>query len=154
MPVAALVTWIITALGGFYMLATWISKGGHRQPSSSHFPPAVIFGHFALAAGGLIVWIIYLATDSDALKWIALVILLLVALLGFTMLAKWLPTYRSHMRSTTDAATSHAAPAQTTPAETAPAESHFPIAVVAGHGIFAVVTLVLVLLTALGVGGS
>lgn len=147
MPVAALVTWIITALGGFYMLATWISKGGHRQPSSSHFPPAVIFGHFGLAAGGLIVWIIYLVTDSDALKWIAFIILLVVALLGFTMLAKWLPTYRSHARSTTDTTTAHAAPTQT-----APAESHFPIAVVTGHGIFAVITLVLVLLSALEVG--
>jgi uncharacterized membrane protein YqaE (UPF0057 family) len=31
---------------------------------------------------------------------------------------------------------------------------HFPVAVVAGHGLFAAATLILVLLTALGVGGS
>jgi hypothetical protein len=35
-----------------------------------------------------------------------------------------------------------------------PAERSFPLTVVMGHGLFAVATLVLVLLTALGVGGS
>ncbi|MFF4758363.1 hypothetical protein [Streptomyces sp. NPDC001292] len=35
-----------------------------------------------------------------------------------------------------------------------PAERHFPLPVVLAHGLFAVVTLVLVLLTALGIGGS
>jgi hypothetical protein len=35
-----------------------------------------------------------------------------------------------------------------------PAEQHFPVAVVYLHGLLAVTTLVLVLLTALGVGGS
>ena len=34
------------------------------------------------------------------------------------------------------------------------AEKHFPMPVVAAHGIVAVTTLVLVVLTALGVGGS
>ncbi|WP_438483751.1 DUF2231 domain-containing protein [Streptomyces sp. S186] len=34
-----------------------------------------------------------------------------------------------------------------------PAERHFPVPVVAGHGLFAVATVVLVLLTALGIGG-
>jgi hypothetical protein len=60
MGIAALITWLITALGGFYLLYTWISKGGPRQPSASHFPPGLIFGHFALAAIGLVLWIIYL----------------------------------------------------------------------------------------------
>ena len=40
------------------------------------------------------------------------------------------------------------------PAADAPAERHFPVAVVGGHGLFAFATLVLVLLTALEVGGS
>jgi hypothetical protein len=35
-----------------------------------------------------------------------------------------------------------------------PAEQHFPVSVVALHGLLAVTTVVLVLLTALGVGGS
>jgi hypothetical protein len=150
MDIAALITWILTALGGFYLLATWISKGGHRNPpTSSRFPPALIFGHFALAALGLLVWIIYVAVDKTALAWIAFVLLVPVALLGFTMLARWLPTYRART-----------APAGSRPGSTAPvagdgvAERHFPVAAVAGHGVLAAVTIVLVLLTALGVGGS
>jgi hypothetical protein len=78
------------------------------------------------------------ADDSDALAWIAFVLLVPVALLGFTMFARWLPTYRTRTA---------------TPADP-PAERHFPVAVVGGHGLFAVATVVLVLLTALEVGGS
>jgi hypothetical protein len=143
--IAALIAWIVTALGGFFLLATWIRHGGHRQPSSSRFPPALIFGHFGLAALGLIVWIVYVVSDSDALAWIALIVLVIVALLGLTMFARWLPAYRQRGTLTGAAQTATAS---------APAERSFPVAVVVGHGALAVVTVVLVLLTALGVGGS
>jgi manganese efflux pump family protein len=141
MGIAALITWVLTAGGGFYMLATWVSQGGTRQPRTSSFPPALIFGHFALAAIGLVVWIIYVITDTEALTWIAFVLLLPVALLGFIMVSRWLPARRT------------SAQAAGTSAVAAP-EQHFPVPVVAGHGLLAVVTLVLVLLTALGVGGD
>ena len=74
MAVAALIIWIITALGGFYLLGLWISKGGHRQPSTSRFPPGLIFGHFGLAATGLVLWIVYVVLDSESLTWIAFAI--------------------------------------------------------------------------------
>lgn len=144
MAIAALTTWILTALGGLYLLGTWVSKGGHRQPTTSRFPPALIFGHFALAGTGLVVWIIYVVTDTNALAWIAFLILLPVALLGFTMLARWIPTYRERTP----------APAATSSADGGPAEQHFPVVAVAGHGLLAATTLVLVLLTAIGIGGS
>jgi hypothetical protein len=35
-----------------------------------------------------------------------------------------------------------------------PPERHFPVSVVIAHGIFAVITIVLVVLTILGVGGE
>ncbi len=92
MAVAALVTWLIAAAGGFFMLATWIAKGGTRDRQATRFSPALIFSHFALAAAGLVIWIIYLLADSDALAWIALILLVPVALLGFTMFGRWLPT--------------------------------------------------------------
>lgn len=152
MEIAALVTWLLTAGGGFVLLATWIAKGGARQPRTTRFPPAVIFGHFALAVIGLIVWIVYLVADQGALAWTAFVLLVPVALLGFVMLLRWLPTYRTRTPATT---TTAPAGAPTTPVgSTPPAEKHFPVAVVAAHGVFAVATVVLVLLTALGTGGS
>lgn len=65
MDVAALVLWILTAGGGFYLLGTWIAKGGGRpEGAGSNFPPALIFGHLLLAAAGLVLWIVYVAADS------------------------------------------------------------------------------------------
>ncbi len=151
MSIAALVAWILTAAGGFVLLAKWISHGGMQSPGTSRFPPGLIFSHFGAAAAGLVLWIIYLINDQDALAWVAFALLVVVALLGFTMLARWIPGYRA--RPTVTAGSGSAGQAAT---ETAPlaAEQHFPVAVVGAHGVLAVVTVVLVLLAALGVGGS
>lgn len=139
--IVALVTWLIAALGGFYLIGTWIARGGARSGGTTRFPTVVPFGHFLLAAAGLVVWIVYVFADQPGLAWIAFVILLPVALLGFTMFVRWIPSYRARAA----AAGVEAA---------APAEQSFPVAIVVAHGLFAVVTLVLVLLTALGLGGS
>jgi len=145
MAVAALITWLLTAVGGFVMLGMWIAKGGLRQPRTSHFPPVVIFGHFALAAAGLVVWIVYLLLATQSLAWISFVLLLPVALLGFVMLFRWIPVHRAR------AAVATGGPGTTGAADQAPAERSFPLVIVLGHGLFAVITLVLVLLVALKV---
>jgi hypothetical protein len=139
MEVAALIAWVITALGGFILLGTWISRGGTRQrdAGASRFPPGLIFGHFLLAATGLVLWIVYLAADSAALAWVCFAILVVVALLGFTMAARWLQDRRAPV----------AAGGQ---ASARPPEQHFPVPVVVLHGLLAATTLVLVLLAALG----
>jgi hypothetical protein len=160
MAVAALVTWLITAGGGFVMLAAWLSRGGARSSSESvavgaarttagaaglpvnaptRLRPPLVFGHVGLAVAGLAVWIAYLATDDDRLTWAAFILLLPVALLGLTMFARWVQA-GDHRRDATRGA--------------ARPESAFPLPVVIAHGLFAVTTVVLVLLTALGVGGS
>lgn len=148
MGLAALIAWLVTAAGGFYLMGSWLARGGARRTGNSHFPPAVIFGHFALAAVGLVVWIIYLLVDMTALAWVAFVLLVPVALLGFTMFARWLPSYRARATVAASAGGPGAA------ANDEPAERRFPVTVVAAHGLVAVVTVVLVLLTALGVGAS
>ena len=53
MDIAALIAWVVTAGGGFVLLGTWIARGGPRQAQAgaSRFPPALIFGHFALVIG-------------------------------------------------------------------------------------------------------
>jgi hypothetical protein len=143
MEVTALATWLVTAVGGFYMLGTWISRGGLAPGSTSRLPKPVLFGHFLLAAIGLVVWIIYLATDSHALAWTALILLIPVALLGLTMFARWLGVYRG------TPVAAHAAVGAGAPAGgSEPAERGFPVPIVLGHGLFAVITLILVLLTA------
>ena len=142
---AALITWVLTAGGGFVLLGIWLSRGGMRQEfpeGGSRIRPPLIMSHFLLAAGGLILWIVYLFDDKETLAWIAFAALLVVAVLGFTMFAIWLQRRR----------TRGAVREALTPGT--PAEQHFPAAIVGLHGLLAATTLLLVLLTAAGVGGS
>src|SRR5918911_1761539 len=89
---AALIAWVITAGGGFVLLSIWVTRGGmdQQQEGGNRIRPPLILSHFLLAAAGLVVWIIYLAADKDVLAWIAFAILVVVALLGFTMFFIWL----------------------------------------------------------------
>jgi hypothetical protein len=149
---AALIAWVITAGGGFVLLGLWLKGGGMRQagvPGRVIRAP-LILGHFALAATGLVLWIIYVAADSDALAWIAFALLLVVALLGFTMFALWL-----QQRRTPAVASAPLGPGTTETASggsQGSAERRFPVPIVLAHGALAATTLVLVLLAAAGVG--
>jgi hypothetical protein len=139
---AALIAWVITALFGFTMLAIWLKHGGmQQQGGGGRIRPWLILSHFLLAASGLVVWIIYVAVDEDALAWIAFVVLAVVALLGWTMFFGW-AKQRSAQRATPDAG----------PVASG-AELRFPISVIALHGVAAVTTVVLVFLAAIDVGG-
>ena len=142
MAVGALVMWVLTAGGGFILLATWLGRDGMRQRRRGRIRPPLILGHFLLAAAGLVLWILYVATDDDAFAWAALAALGIVALLGFTMFGVW-----AKQRQSPEARAAQPAPGE--PSE--PAEQHFPVPIVALHGLAAVVTVVLVLLATLGV---
>ena len=132
---AALIVWVITAGGGFFLLSIWLSRGGMRQQAGGWIRPLLILGHFLLAATGLVLWIVYVAVDNGTLAWIAFAILLFVALLGFTMFAMWLQQRQRAGAEGGDRS----------------AEQHFPVTVVTLHGLLAATTLVLVFLAAVGV---
>ena len=129
---AALITWVLTAGGGFVMLAIWLKNGGMSQRERGRIRPAIILTHFALAATGLVLWIAFVATDKSTLAWIAFALLLVVALIGFAMLGIWLSQRKRR--------------------EAAAAEQRFPVAIVGPHGLLAATTLVLAFLAAAGVG--
>lgn len=139
-----MVTWVCAASVGLYLLRTWIANRGLQRREAkrqSRFAPALIFGHGGLAASGLAVWIGYLATDAQPLAWAALAVLVPVATLGATMFGMWLSGGRMRAGGRHAYTPRHAA------------EDHFPPPAVLGHGIFAATTLILVLLTALRLGG-
>jgi manganese efflux pump family protein len=137
---AALISWIVTAGGGFVLFALWLRNGGmsQREPGRQIRPP-LILGHFGLAATGLVLWIIFLISDSNVLAWIAFATLVAVAVLGWTMFAIWW-----QRRQAGGAPASASTPG-------VPAEQHFPVAIVTLHGLLAVTTVVLVFLAAVGV---
>ena len=158
----ALVAWALTAIGGFVMLGRWVARGGLRQQRSgtSRLPAGVVFSHLALAAAGLVLWVLHLIVEAEALGWIALALLVPVAALGFAMLARWLQVRRGDLVGSAAGAprTSGAPPGAgrdgPTPGSETPAERHLPVPVVVAHGVLAVATVVLVLTTLLGVGGG
>lgn len=156
MGFVALIAWFITALGGLYMLAVWlIENDATNQGSASRLPLPVILTHMGLAVTGLAVWVAYLLLDRRALAWTALVILGAIATLGVAMFARWIPVYRTAGVVAGPVKVPLGARAEPVPGIPAaggtPAEGNFPLLVVVAHGTFAVTTVVLVLLTALGV---
>jgi hypothetical protein len=152
MSIAALITWLITAGLGFFMLVRWATRGGLRkvEGAGTHLPPARVFTHFGLAAAGLIVWIIYLITGSVLLAWIAVADLVVVASIGLLMARQWAKDGRAAMAAATAGAAPGAVRSEAAGVDLA--EQHIPRPPVVIHGLFAVSTLVLALLTALGVG--
>jgi len=126
---------------GTYLLRTWLVNGGLRtadRTQRSRFSPVLIFGHGGLAATGLAVWIGYLIVGAVPLAWIAVAVLVPVAILGATMFGLWLRAARGQVRGKHAYVPRHAA------------EDNFPPPAVLAHGIFAVTTVVLVVLTASG----
>lgn len=141
MDLAALIFWLLTAAGGAYMMGISMRSGARTSTADeSHLPAPVVFSHAGLALLGLAVWGVYMASEEDALTWVALVTLLVVAALGGALVHRWLKTRRGN-RATAEL-------------EEHVAEQQIPTAVVVMHGVGALVTILLVLLTALGVGGE
>ncbi len=161
MRFVALIVWFVTALWGLYMLAVWlIENDATRQGNSaSRLPLPVILAHVTFAVTGLAVWVAYLLLDQRVLAWTAVGILVAIALLGLSMFARWIPVYRM---ADDEVSVPVGAGAGATPGDVPgipslrerPPESSFPLLIVLAHGTFAVSTVILVLLTAIGVGGS
>ena len=183
MSVVALITWIVTALAGLYLLAIWLIEydPDFQRAAATRLPVPVVSGHVLFAVGGLVIWVMYLITDKDIFAWATAGILAFVATFGLTMAVRWIGVYRAgplpsglslpspapvRADAPRDAWTAHEPWSardttamlnsdQVRPGElTVPPERHFPLSVVIGHGVFALVTIVLVVLTLLGIGGS
>jgi len=146
MSTFALYTWMVTVLAGLLLLVIWIMEYDRefQSAAATRLPVPVITTHALLGMGGLLLWIGYLLVDKERLAWVAVVILGTAALLGLTMAARWIHVYREF---------ADPGPALTR-SVAVPPERNFPVPVVVSHGILAVTTIVLVVFTALGVGGS
>jgi manganese efflux pump family protein len=144
MSAAALFTWMATIAAGLILLVIWIIEYDNEFQSAARtrLPVPVISFHVLLGATGLELWISFLLFDDERLAWAAVAALGAVAVLGLIMAVRWIGVYRAF---------SDPGPSPTR-SNTAPPERSFPLPVIAGHGILAVTTVVLVLLTALGAG--
>ena len=155
LSLAALGAWVLAAGSGSYILGGWISHGALRRlrAGGAGLSPVVIFGHFALAAAGLLVWIIFLATGWAALAWTAVGLLLPVAGLGMAMLTLGLSGEPARAVPA-GPLSAGPFPASAFLVDRAPAVRRTSLLVVLGHGLLAVGTILLVLLAALAASGS
>lgn len=156
MSVAGLIGWLVTAGSGGYLLGSWIAGGGSLRRRGSDglgSPPLVVVGHAGLALTGLALWAAYLGTGWAALAWAAVAVLLPVAGLGMATLTVGLP---QHSRLAAAGGTSRAFRFDAGAAERfgvrprgAGRDRFLPL-LIAGHGVLAVTTVLVVLLAALG----
>src|SRR5215467_1831905 len=180
----ALLAWSVTALAGLYLLAIWLIEydPDFQHAAATRLPVIVVCGHVFFAVVGLLSWVIYLITDKKIFCWGSTAALVVIATLGFTMAIRWIGVYRATRRALPSepaiagafvprkaspergwwspveegpASTPGSSSDQARPGELAvPPERHFPVSVVIAHGVFAVTTVVLVVLIFFGVGGS
>jgi len=137
LDLAALAAWVLTAAAGVYLLAGWLVSWlaglvRRRRRRRADAATAFTVSHFGLALTGLGVWIGFVATDLPALAWVALGMVVLIAGLGMGVLSAALP-----------------GPAR---AGAAGSQARIPVILVAAHGLFATLTILLVLLAAIGAG--
>jgi hypothetical protein len=160
MPLAAMLTWVVTAACGLYLLTIWLIEYDREFQSvaATRLPVPVISSHALLAVTGMVLWTVFLITGVHNLDWLVAAILSVVVILGTTMAVRWIGVYRSYGTRSRPAHAAVPVPvgagygghASVSGHRTAiPPERHFPVSVVILHGVFAVATFVLVLLAAL-----
>jgi hypothetical protein len=96
MGVAALISWLVTAFFGLYLLAVWLIEydvTGEGAPAS-RLPTPVILGHVLFALTGVVFSVIHLLSHASTQGWTAVAILAVTAALGLTMFTRWIPVHR------------------------------------------------------------
>jgi hypothetical protein len=93
MRFATLISWLLTASMGGFMLRTWLARGGLQRERArvGGLPPQLIFGHAGLALSGLLVWSGYVATGTKAVAWTAVGLLMVTIALGLCTVTLWTP---------------------------------------------------------------
>ena len=93
MRFATLISWLVTASLGGYMLHTWLARGGLRRERAraGGLPPPLIFGHAGLAISGLLIWAAFVASGTRALAWTAVGVLKVTVGLGLSTVTLWTP---------------------------------------------------------------
>jgi len=165
--VAALLAWLATAVSGGYVLLRWLRAGGRLRGhpgrsgrSGMAAPPGVTAGHAAFGLLGLVLWAGFMITGWTVLAWTTVGLLGLVAGLGMSPLALGLPSPRPGPvpgpgavpesgpvpRGGTATLIAPAVPA----APAGASRARVPVFVIASHGLFAAVVLLLVITATIG----
>jgi hypothetical protein len=137
MEIWAVIFWVLTITGGLFMLGITLRAG--KDGVTSNLPASVVMLHATLGVAGLGLYALALGYGEDSLMWTALGAALLTAGGGTFMFLRWLKDH-------------HGSPEEVEANRARLAEQQIPSTVVHMHGAFAGLTIVAVLLVALGIG--
>jgi len=86
LTVVTLISWLLTAGIGAYMLGTWIASGGvsKQRANREGLSPTVVLGHASLATTGLALWAAYTLTRWAPLAWSGVLVLMPAIGLGLS----------------------------------------------------------------------
>lgn len=155
--------WLLTALSGAVILGAWLTTPTVRRVRTAtgrhrRLPPSLVFSHVTGAVSGLLTWIGFLLAGGQVLAWAALALITVTAVLGVTMFVRWIPTYRfkggsgsAGYRMTFPRGGRHRAGGRIEPgrhrAPPTAGQRNLPLAAVIAHGLLAVTTVLLLVLT-------
>jgi hypothetical protein len=143
---SALAAWLAAALAGTYLLVGLLGPDGRRRRMRKPMAlPVVPLLHVGLAIAGLLIWILFTVTTVAALAWADVGLTWVIAGLGMATLLGGL----NQQASPGEDSGVPREQAGTTPAAF---PSRAPVVVIAIHGALATLTILLVLLAAVGVG--
>lgn len=93
MRFAALISWLVTASLGAFMLRTWLARGGlgRERAKAGGLPPQLIFGHATAAIAGLLSWVAFLASGARPLAWAGVALITVAVGLGLCTVTLWTP---------------------------------------------------------------
>lgn len=96
LEVATLLTWMATEALGAFMVRSWIVRGGIRaarqrpaRPGAMSLP--VLAWHAGLNAAGLVCWIVFLTAAAKPAAWLAIVLMAPAIGLGISTVVIWTP---------------------------------------------------------------
>jgi hypothetical protein len=143
---AALLAWLAAALAGTYLLAGLLTRHWLprviRKPRSLAVAPLI---HAGLAIAGLLIWIAFTVTTAAALAWTDVGLTWVIAGLGMATLLGG-PDQQANSGMASAARDGSAG------MTAAAFPSRAPVVVIAIHGVLATLTILLVLLAAVGIG--
>lgn len=93
MRFATLISWLVTASLGAFMLRAWLARGGlsSERAKEGGLPPQLIFGHAGAAVLGLVGWAAFLASGARPFAWGAIGLLAAAVGLGLCTVTLWTP---------------------------------------------------------------
>jgi hypothetical protein len=96
LDVATLLSWLATEALGVFMVRSWIVRGGiraarQRPAAADTMSLPILAGHAGLNAAGLLCWIVFLVAAAKPAAWLSIVLMAPAIGLGISTVTIWTP---------------------------------------------------------------